>query len=327
MKREKLHKFALNQLTNQVEIEEVVNWIEASEENKEEFETLKNLWAISGFANYDSYVDEKQAKVVSINRKRIIPMGLLKYAAIFVLAFFIGSLSYYFIGRQDATELVLNEIIVPEGESAEVYLSDNTHIWLNSGTKLTYPAQFNGETRDVELSGEAYFDVAHNPENPFHVKTTNLTVKVLGTSFNVEAYQHANDVNVTLVEGKVNLQDNVGKVLTELLPGENANLDLSKKKINISKVDTEFYTSWKEGYLVFKDETLEEIAKKFERWYNVKVVFEDEEIKKIKYTGTILKSKPIDQIFDILKYTAEIEYDIKIENNKPSIIHLKTKPM
>ena len=216
----KLHKFALNQLTNQTEIEEIVNWIEASEENKEEFETLKNLWAISGFGNYDSYIEEKQGNKIVLRNKRLTLSSLLKYAAIFVLAFFIGSLSVYFFKNDGENELALNEIIVPEGESAEVYLSDNTHVWLNSGTKLIYPAHFTGKTRDVQLSGEAYFDVTHNIENPFHVKTTKLIVEVLGTSFNVEAYEQEDDVNVTLVEGKVNLQTTAGQNLTELAPGE-----------------------------------------------------------------------------------------------------------
>ncbi|WP_372932653.1 FecR family protein [Mariniphaga sediminis] len=327
MNKEKLHKFALNQLTNQTEIEEVVTWIEASGKNKEEFETLKNLWAISGFSNYDSCIEVKQGNTVTPINKRLISLSLLKYAAIFVLAFFIGSLSVYFIKNNNASELALNEIIVPEGESAQVYLSDNTHVWLNSGTTLIYPAQFKGKTRDVQLRGEAYFDVSHNIENPFQVKTTKLTVEVLGTSFNVEAYDHEENVNVTLVEGKVNLQSTSGKILTELSPGENGRYDLIRNRINVNRVDTEFFTSWKDGYLVFKDESLEEIAKKIKRWYNMKVIFDDEKIKQVKYTGTILKSKPIDQVLEILKYTTGINYSIEIINNKPSIIQLKSKPM
>lgn len=327
MNKEKLHNFVLNQLTNQFDIEEVVRWIEASEDNKEEFETLKNLWAISGFANYDSYVKIEEDQTVEFKNRQTIPLKLLKYAAVFVFAFFIGSLLVYFTKTQDAGKLTLNKIIVPEGESAEVYLSDNTHVWLNSGTELIYPAQFQGKTRDVQLSGEAYFDVVHNPANPFHVKTNQLTVEVLGTSFNVESYAHENVVSVTLVEGKVTLQNPTGKALTELTPGDNAKYNLAEKEINIKTVDTDFFTSWKDGYLVFKDETLEEIAKKFERWYNMKVRFDDEQIKQVKYTGTILKNKPIDQILEILKYTTGIDYSIEIINNKPSVIHLKRKPM
>lgn len=327
MDREKLHKYALNQLRNQEEIEELINWIEASDENREEFETLKNLWAITGFANYDSYVGEKETNKIKPRKRRIIPLQFLKYAAIFVLALFIGALSVYILGNQFEEEVALNEIIVPDGESAEVYLSDNTHIWLNSGSTLIYPARFNGKSRDVELSGEAYFDVSYDPESPFHVKTPHLTVEVLGTSFNVEAIEYNNNVNVTLVEGKVNLQNEEGTVLTQLKPGENANFKLNEKILSIKQVDTDYYTSWKEGYLVFKDETLEEIARKFERWYSVKVVFDNESIKQTKYTGTILKNKPIDQVLEILKYTTGIEYLIEIKNNKPSIIHLKNKPM
>ncbi len=327
MNRETLYKFALNKLNNDSEIEEVVKWIESSDENKKEFETVKNLWAISGFENYDSYVKAKSGSEVILRKKRIIPMYLLRYAAIFILAFTIGSISVYFLGNNRTDKLSWNEIIVPEGESAEVYLSDNTHVWLNSNTKLTYPAKFQGKEREVKLSGEAYFDVTHNPKNPFYVHTTELSVAVTGTSFNVQAFEQDDNVNVTLVEGKVKLQNPGGKVLTELSPGENAHFNLAKNTLSIVETDTEYYTSWKDGFLVFKNEKLEDIVKKFERWYNIQVVFEDEEIKQIEYTGTILKNKPIDQIFNILKYTAEIDYSIEIINNKPSIIHLKKKPM
>ncbi|MCG6190653.1 FecR family protein [Maribellus maritimus] len=327
MNKEKLHKFTLNKLSKESEIEEVLNWIESSEENKQEFETLKNLWAMAGFANYEDYAGKKSCKTQKLGKKRVIPMYLLKYAAIFVLAFFIGSTSVYFLWNKESNELVWNEIIIPDGESAEIYLSDNTHIWLNSNSKLTYPQKFEGKTRDVKLSGEAYFDVSHNPENPFFVQTPELTVAVKGTSFNVQAYNSDDEVNVTLIKGKVSLQSPKGKFVSELSPGENAKFDLTKKTISLSKADTEFYTSWKDGYLVFKNETLEDIVRKFERWYNITVIFDDEEIKQIEFTGTIMKNKPIDQIFNILKYTAGIDYSFEIINHKPSIIHLKKKSM
>ena len=327
MNTEKLHKFAFNKLSKESEIEEVLNWIESSEENKLEFETLKNLWAISGFANYGDYAGRKTRKTQKWSIRRRFPMVLLKYAAIFMLAFFIGSISVYFLGNRESNELAWNEIIIPDGESAEVYLSDNTHVWLNSNSKLIYPAKFEGKTRDVKLTGEAYFDVSHNLESSFYVQTSELTVAVKGTSFNVQAYDSDNEVNVTLIEGKVSLQSPKGKFISELSPGENAKFDIAKNTVSLSKADTEFYTSWKDGYLVFKNETLEDIVRKFERWYNIKVIFDDEEIKPIEFTGTILKNKPIDQVFSILRYTAGIDYTIEIINNKPSIIHLKKKPM
>jgi len=325
--RGKLYKFVLNKLKTEQEIEEVITWIECSEENKQEFETLKNLWAISDFANYDDYVELQSGKTQYPDKKRVIPNYLIKYAAVFALAFLIGGITDYFLGFRKPVKLAWNEITIPEGESAEVYLSDSTHVWLNSNSKLTYPANFDGKTRDVQLTGEAYFDVSHNPKKPFWVRTPELTVAAVGTSFNVQAFTHENEVNVTLTEGKVNLQNTNGIVISELLPGENALFDLTKRKIFISKANTEFYTSWKDGYLMFKNEKLENIVRKLERWYSVSVVFDVEEIKRIEFTGTILKNKPIDQIFDILKYTTGMDYTIEIINNKPSIIHLKKKPM
>lgn len=326
MNREKLHQFVLNKLDNDSEKEEVIAWIEHSEENRREFETIKNLWAITDFASYDDYIETASIKNRTL-RKSWLPIHLMKYAAIFVMAFVLGSVFVYYMGNQNQDNLAWNEIIIPEGESAEIFLSDNTHVWLNSNSKLTYPAKFSGKTREVKLSGEAYFEVTHNPENPFYVQTPELSVAVKGTSFNVQAFTQEKEVNVTLVEGKVSLQNSKGVVVSELSPGENARFDLEKKTIHIARANIGYFTSWKDGYLVFRNEKLEDIVRKFERWYSISVVFDEEEIKQIEFTGTILKSKPIDQIFDILKYTAGIDYSMEIINNKPSIIHLKKKPM
>jgi ferric-dicitrate binding protein FerR (iron transport regulator) len=325
MNHEKLHQFVLNQLSEKSEIEEVVTWIESSSQNHKEFVNLKNLWAISDFNNYDSYMKIDDVTRSEYSFKKVVYLEILKYAAFFIFAFFIGVLSLHYFGSQKTTELAFNEIIVPAGESAEVLLSDKTHVWLNSGSKLVYPASFSGKSRDIKLSGEAFFEVSHNSENPFNVITPQLTVEVLGTSFNVEAFDKSENVNVTLVDGKVNLKDNNGKVLTKLIPGEKALFDFKMQKIKISKVETVFYTSWKDGYLLFRDERLGDIAEKLERWFNVEIQFETEQLKELKFTGSILKNKPLDQILEVLKYTSELEYTIEMKNNKPSIIYLKSK--
>ncbi|WP_321996581.1 FecR domain-containing protein [Draconibacterium orientale] len=325
MNNEKLHQFATNQLSLNSEIEEVVNWIESSEENRKEFNTLKNLWAISGFENFDTYRKPDVKTLSKQSNRKVLYLEILKYAAIFIFAFSIGGLTLHYLGTSTPEELAFNEIIVPAGESAEVLLADSTHVWLNSGSKLVYPTTFADKSRDIKLTGEAFFQVTHNPDNPFHVITPQLTVEVVGTSFNVEAFDESDNVNVTLVDGKVNLQNSNGIFLTELVPGEKALLDLVNQKITISEVKTDYYTSWKDGYLLFKNERLGDIAGKFERWFNVQVKFESEQIKDLKFTGTILKNKPIDQILDILKYTSDIDYRIEMKNNKPSIIYLKNK--
>lgn len=325
MNKNKLHSFVLNQLTEDTEIKEVIDWIESSPKHKEEFETLKNFWAISEFNN--TPINRKYSR---INNKKHFAIRVLKYAAIFIFAFFISGLSYFYYDnniRNANDDLLCNEIIVPEGESAEIYLSDSTHVWLNSNSRLIYPSRFDTKKRDVKLYGEAYFEVAHNPQKPFHVITTNLAVAVKGTSFNVQAYDNEDNINVTLVEGKVDLKSLSGNVISKLLPGQNASLNLSTKKMKISNVNTQYFTTWKDGYLVFKEESLGDIANMLERWYNVSVIFNDESIKNLTFTGKILKNKPLDQVLDILKYMAKIDYSIDSQNDKPNVIYLKTMPM
>ncbi len=323
---EKLHRFAQNSVSEKGEAEEVINWIESSVENQKEFNRIKNLWAYSGFSNFGSLVKYRQPVIPFLNKTRY--FSILKYAAILVFTFLIGALSATLINRAGFTkEMAYNEIIVPMGESAEVILADQTHVWLNSGSKLIYPSNFQGKTRDVQLSGEAYFEVAHNKNKPFQVFTSDLTVEVLGTSFNVEAIENSDFLNVTLVEGKVRLQDNKNRLLTDLLPNEKARYDIRERKLDISSVNTVLYTSWKEGIMTFKDEKLMDIAGKLERWFNVEVVFDQPQVKELRFSGAILRNKPIDQVLEILKFTSDIDYSIEIREQQPSKIHFKGKPM
>jgi transmembrane sensor len=244
------------------------------------------------------------------------------------LAFFVGGKLFPFIKN-----LIIgprenyNEVIVPLGESAEVVLSDQTHVWLNSGSKFKYPSEFNTGSRMVELSGEAFFDVTKNKKQPFIVITPELRVKVLGTNFNLEATPNSEITNITLVEGIVNVESSNEKFISQLKPNQRAIFNRKSHTLKISQVDTKLYTSWKKGIIYFRDEPLEKIASKLENWFNLEIIFDDPELKKIKYTGTILKNKPIDQLLDILSYTANVDSEIEIKNLNPSVVHIKRKPM
>ncbi|MGQ7869234.1 FecR family protein [Sunxiuqinia sp. sy24] len=324
MNKEKLKRYTLNQISDPSELKEVIQWIEASPENRNEYNRLKNAWAYASFANYDDLAGRGFEKRPIV---RMIPLDMIKYAAIFILAFIGGGASIYLIEGNANQKFAVNEVIVPLGENAEVILPDQTHVWLNSGTRLKYPSNFNGKNRDVELLGEAFFDVEHNADRPFHVITENMTVEVLGTQFNVEALDNREEVNITLVEGKVNLQTNKGKPIAELKPNQNAVYNSISKELNVKAVDVEFYTSWTKGIMLFKEEKLNDIAGRLERCYNVVIEFDDESAKEIKFSGSILRSKPINQILDILEFTSNLEYTITIRHEEPNIIHLKKKPM
>ena len=216
---------------------------------------------------------------------------------------------------------------VPFGQSVELALSDSTKVWLNSGSKFRYASNFSSKSRVVELDGEAFFDVATDKKHPFVIKTTNLDVKVTGTSFNVDAYSENDKTNITLVEGRVEIQSKSGKTVAELLPNMNAGFSKSTNELNLKKVNVDFYTSWTTGTIVFREEPLGEIAKKLEKWYSVEIVFDQEDIKDIAFSGSILKNKPIDQILEILTYISRIGYQMETNNNQPNVIHLKHLPM
>lgn len=237
-------------------------------------------------------------------------MKAMKYAALIIVAFVAGNLMRMVPPANK--ELGYAEVHVPKGQMSQLTLSDGTEIWLNSGTTLRYPTQFGEKTRTVRVIGEAFFKVAKMPEKPFIVNSTDFKIEVLGTSFNLSAYQEDCFSSVTLVEGKVSILDNVGKTIAKLQPGQMATKAKSTNVINISNVKTLSYSSWTEGKIYFDDERLDLIAFKLERWFNVEISFDDPQLKARKFTGTILKNKPVDQIMKALEMLAPIKFHYEI---------------
>jgi transmembrane sensor len=330
MKDEQLIDFITEKNTDQSEIKAVMDWIEQSTENRKTYNDILNCWALSGisYENQKVDVDLPFRQFKRRNFKIRLITEFLKYAAAILIIFSIGALSQYFVSNNIfKQDIAWQEVTVPMGQSVELAMSDSTKVWLNSGTKLRYPSNFSTKTRVVELNGEAFFEVASDKKHQFIIKTTSLDVKVTGTRFNVDAYSENDKTNITLVEGKVALQNKTGNTITELHPNMNAEFSKSTNKLNLKKVNVEFYTSWIIGTIVFRKESLGEIAKKLEKWYNVKIVFDQADIKNIDYSGSVLKNKPIDQILGILTYISRIGYQMETRSNQPNIIHLKHLPM
>ena len=211
------------------------------------------------------------------------------------------------------------EVITPSGEKASLILPDGTCVVLNSGSKLSYPKEFNGAAREVELHGEAFFEVSADKAKPFIVKTSGLNVRVLGTAFNLEAFPGTGEVNTTLVHGKVLLEKVSGdKImpLAEMSPFEHAVYKTDKEEISIQREkNIDQYIAWKDGKLVFLNASIEEVAKKLELWYNVSVRIESEELKQAHFTCTFT-NETIDQVLNLLKISYPIEYSIVKANNR-----------
>lgn len=232
--------------------------------------------------------------------------AVLKYAAIVFVAFLAGNLLKPSTPADQ--EIRYSEITVPFGQMSQLKLSDGTKIWLNSGTTLRYPEHFTSQQRSVTVIGEAYFEVAKMANKPFTVNTPNMKIEVLGTSFNLLAYKEDVATSVTLVEGKVVVRNLEGKTIAQLSPGQMATKNKTEISVEIKNVKTAFYAAWIDGKINFDDEPLDQIAVKLERWFNVDIVFANERLKSYRFTGTILKNKPVDQIMQALELLSPIRF-------------------
>jgi ferric-dicitrate binding protein FerR (iron transport regulator) len=205
---------------------------------------------------------------------------------------------------------VNNQIVEnPKGKKSMVYLEDGTKVWLNSDSKLSYSKSYTGkDSRTVELEGEAFFDVAENPEKPFIVKTSDLQIIVLGTAFNVKAFPSEKQIETTLVRGRVKLEVNNDQ-RTILNPNEQAIYLRDSDKISVSPVQAEKIISWKEGELLFEDLAFSEIELALERWYGVEIILKNEAGAKCRFSSRF-QNEPITKVLDLLKATSNIEYVI-----------------
>ncbi len=213
--------------------------------------------------------------------------------------------------QAERTNNQFNTVIVPYGKRTRITLSDNSTIHLNSGSKLIYPAKFDGDKREVYLEGEAVFEVKHDVTHPFCVITRDLEVKVLGTVFDLSAYNDDKTVNTVLESGSVELRYKgnswLGFSKEIMVPGMLAVFDPAGKTISQTKVKTRNYMSWKDGFLVLENTTLETIVKQLSRYYNVSISFESPELAAETFSGDLdLQNSPV-QVLDLIAETMDIE--------------------
>ncbi len=206
-------------------------------------------------------------------------------------------------------EIVYNTIIVPRGGEYMLTLTDGTKVWLNSETEFKFPVHFGNGVREVEIVGEGYFDVAKDETKPFVVRTGKLDLTVLGTSFNVYAYKGENNIAVTLVNGKVQVQaDACQEILT---PGWQAVWNKEKGSLTKQQVPVRLVTSWKSGMFEFVDMPLRELTGQLERWYDVHFFFVNESIADIIFTGAIKRTNSLKFMLDFIEMTSDVKYEIK----------------
>lgn len=209
--------------------------------------------------------------------------------------------------RTAITEEKYNTLIIPRGGEYALELADGTRVWLNAESTLKYPVKFVGGERKVEMTGEGYFEVAKNKEKPFIVMVNGVDVRVLGTSFNVSAYNE--NVITTLVEGKVQLKRGVDSVI--LLPDQQGVWVKEKQGFEVKQVDARNFSLWREGIFYFEDVDLETILDEMARWYNVHIFYRNPSLKMMKFSVEIKRYEDIGEILRRIEQTKRVKFDIK----------------
>lgn len=214
------------------------------------------------------------------------------------------------LAKPTNAEVAYNTIVTPHGIRYQVVLPDGSKVWLNAASSLRFPTAFAGTTRQVELTGEAYFEVVKDKKQ-FIVNTNTLAVTVLGTSFNVSAYDDDNDVATTLVTGHVQVSGGHLEGITNLTPGRRAVYSKVGRNIKVSDVDAEQFIVWKEGKLYFEEEELASIMAKLSRWYNLEVRYLDNGSKHKTFTGVAYTDKSIDHLLNMIRQTTDVTIEKK----------------
>lgn len=204
-----------------------------------------------------------------------------------------------------------NVLEIPKGGEFNVTLADGTKVWLNAGSKLTYPVAFVNRERRVALEGEGYFEVHRDEEKPFVVTVNGMEITVLGTSFNLKSFVQDGRTTATLVSGKVEVKTVSGSVI--LTPNQQADLLVGENKLEVREVDAEAYRAWTKGMFVFRRERLEAILDDVARWYNTTVFYEQSDVKDILFSGIVERYADISETLKMLEKTGKVEFKIDEE--------------
>lgn len=270
--------------------------------------TIDNEVKMRMLRNIEAEIDANYSEVT--NKQQNIRFQLKKWmrvAAMFILPVLTALGMYFYMSKTDSSTGPL-VIAVERGQKANITLPDGSKVWLNSQSKLTYSDNFNVEKRELQLDGEAYFEVAHNPNKPFIVNSNDIAVEALGTAFGVKAYNEDNLISSILMQGKVRVTTPDGEAI--LMPNDRIMYDkTTRKKIKNTVTNATDFTGWIHNELRFENESLGEIAKSIQRIYNVEIIFATERLKNQRFTGTV-NNNSLESVLTIIALTSPVSFQI-----------------
>jgi ferric-dicitrate binding protein FerR (iron transport regulator) len=347
-----LRKFKRGNLSPQ-EAKELASVLKEGDSNTTLKNTLDNYWQNSSNAEFDVPTDKLlknlrhnlkndfEKRSVSFKERLIITLKpVYKYAAIIIvtmgLTWFAKDFFFTKNFNYDTGKDAVSEITVSYGSKSKVILPDGSVVKLNSGSTLRYPSHFDRSSRNVYIEGEAFFDVKKDAQHPFFVKTKEITIKVLGTKFNVKSYADEKTIQTTLVTGSIEIYSNKSEItektrLLVLQPNQQATFEKTTEEISVtrqkensdkispipskqlrllSEVDVNPIIAWKDNRLTFRDERFIDLSKKLERWYDVEIEIKNDDLTNVLFSGVFVK-ETIEQALNALKLTTPFTYEMK----------------
>jgi ferric-dicitrate binding protein FerR (iron transport regulator) len=304
---------------NKSDEKELDAWKIANNDNEKLFRHYQYIW--NKAKTFSRQSEDQVENALQLTKKRIpfdrrnkTLIWMRQIAAVLLVGFVIWTVwDNYQEVITDDSRLVYQEVKALPGVNTIVSLNDGTKVHLFPGSKLSYPHSFKGNERNVQLKGEGYFEVAHHPEMPFIVSTDHLRVRVLGTEFNLRAYEEEAFIETALVKGKVQLEKAKGGkyvTLNDLLPNQRSVYHWATNEMNVfNEKNIEQFAAWKHGKLVFDATSMEEVVYRLQKWYNVEIIIQDEQLYNYRFTG-VFGNEPIQEVLELMRFTSPFSYRI-----------------
>jgi ferric-dicitrate binding protein FerR (iron transport regulator) len=305
------------------EIKELEQWKNSAEENQHLFEKSKKAWEKGDNYISETTLQKDKSKLESeysrylSEKVRKMSRQSLIYKIAAILAFPVAlAIGWYVFGESEKSVQLteqLYEISSPKGHVSKATLPDGTEVWINTNSSIVYDASsFNNNKREIQLKGEAYFEVTSGEEMPFTVVTPHANVKVTGTSFNVNAYPSSPLFETVLAEGKIELQLKSGN--TESLtvkPNQRVIFNSINKKFDVQQVEAEMFTAWRNGEIIFKDATLSDLIKELERIYDIQFHTQPANLGELRFRGMFSYNNNLIEALEKIKRTSNVNYYIE----------------
>jgi len=323
------NRFLVEKDCTSQELAALKRWLSDAATHSEVERWLSEHWAISPEIDSDTLIETVFQQIEAYQDTHLPKSGfsikrilkIYQKVAAFLLIPLIGLGILYWISQYNQSVGQYTETIAPRGQKSQIVLTDGTKVWLNSDTKIKYPGNFSKNQRDVYLDGEAFFEVSKNAHQPFVVHTSQVNVKVLGTKFNVKAYADESEIETSLFEGKINLQMNGSSVETpvekEVEPGQSFVYSKTGHQLVANKFPQDEINGWKKNQLIFKDDTFSNLVRKLERWYDVKVVYDEKQFNDRRLTVELYEGERLDRLMNIISLALSVDY--KYEKGKISL--------